>query len=61
MNNLKQNLYITYSNQKVRDLKRQNILKPLDKVITLDCLTYSICKGQFLLKIIFKLIKWINQ
>lgn len=33
---LNKNLYITYSNQKTRDLKRQNILKPLSKVITLD-------------------------
>lgn len=36
MINLNQNLYITYSNQKARDLKRQDILKPLDKIITLD-------------------------
>ena len=36
MNNISQNLYITYSNQKARDLKRQAIIKPLDKVITLD-------------------------
>ena len=38
MNSLSQNLYITYSNQKARDLKRQKILSPLDKVITLDAL-----------------------
>lgn len=38
MNKLSQNLYITYSNQKARDLKTSNILKPLDKVITLDSL-----------------------
>jgi len=33
---LKQNLYITYSNQRVRDLKTSNHFNPLDKVITLD-------------------------
>jgi RecB family exonuclease len=38
MSNLSQNLYITYSNQKVRDLKRQNRLKAFDKVLTLDTL-----------------------
>ena len=36
MINLKQNLYITYSNQKVRDLKLQGVLQPFDKVITLN-------------------------
>ena len=38
MNNLTQNLYITYSNQKARDLKASATLRPLDKVITLDAL-----------------------
>jgi len=38
MNNLVQNLYITYSNQKARDLKASTILNPIDKVITLDSL-----------------------
>ena len=33
--NLSQNLYITYSNQKVRDIKKYHS-KPLDKVTTLD-------------------------
>jgi len=33
---LSQNLYITYSNQKLRDLKQSKILKPLDRVVTLD-------------------------
>jgi len=36
MNNLSQNLYITYSNQRARDLKSNNGLNPLDKIITLD-------------------------
>ena len=36
MDTLKQNLYITYSNQKARDLKQQKIPKPFDSVITLD-------------------------
>ena len=36
MDNLIQNLYITYSNQKARDLKTHGMLKSLDKVITLD-------------------------
>ncbi len=38
MSNLTQNLYITYSNQKARDLKAQSIVSPLDKVTTLDSL-----------------------
>ena len=36
MNNLSSNLYVTYSNQKSRDLKKYNILKPLDKIVILD-------------------------
>ena len=36
MNNLFSNLYVTYSNQKSRDLKKYNILKPLDKIVILD-------------------------
>lgn len=36
MSKLTQNLYITYSNQKARDIKSSSICKPLDKVITLD-------------------------
>jgi hypothetical protein len=36
MKNLKQNLFITYSNQKARDLKQSSLAKPLDRVITLD-------------------------
>jgi len=35
MNNLSQNFYITYSNQKAKDLKGEYILKPLDNVTTL--------------------------
>ena len=31
-----QDLYITYSNQKARDLKNSSLTKPLDKIITLD-------------------------
>lgn len=46
MFNLSQNLYITYSNQKARDLKRQDILKPLDKVITLDNLILEIFESK---------------
>ncbi|MDF1878402.1 PD-(D/E)XK nuclease family protein [Sulfurimonas sp. SAG-AH-194-C20] len=38
MNTLTQNLYITYSNQRMRDLKSSNTLNPLDKVITLESL-----------------------
>ncbi len=38
MDKLKQNLYITYSNQKARDLKLDTTIKPLDKIITLDSL-----------------------
>ncbi len=36
MKTLEQNLYITYSNQRARDLKTQTSLKPFDKVITLE-------------------------
>lgn len=36
MNILLQNLYITYSNQRARDLKVNGSLNPLDKVITLE-------------------------
>ena len=36
MTTLQQNLYITYSNQRARDLKAHGSLNPLDKVITLD-------------------------
>ena len=43
---LNQNLYITYSNQKARDLKRQEILKPLDKVITLDNLILELFESR---------------
>jgi hypothetical protein len=46
MNNLSQNLYITYSNQKARDLKRQNILNPLDKVITLQSLILELFESK---------------
>ena len=42
MNSFSQNLYITYSNQKARDLKREGVLKPLDKVITLDNLVLEL-------------------
>jgi len=35
MSILSQDFYITYSNQKARDIKK-TISKPLDKVITLD-------------------------
>ena len=38
MQQLEQNLYITYSNQRARDLKSSGSLNPLDKVITLDVL-----------------------
>ena len=43
---MKQNLYITYSNQKARDLKRQNLLNPLDKVITLDTLILELFEAK---------------
>ena len=46
MNILKQNLYITYSNQKARDLKRQSFVKPLDKVITLENLILEIFESK---------------
>ena len=46
MSNLSQNLYLTYSNQKARDLKRQNVLKPLDKVITLDSLILELFESR---------------
>ncbi|PHR54382.1 MAG: hypothetical protein COA44_13270 [Arcobacter sp.] len=46
MKNLSHNLYITYSNQKVRDLKKQSILKPLDKVITLDILILEVFESK---------------
>lgn len=36
MKHLEQALYITYSNQRARDLKGSSILSPLDKVITLE-------------------------
>ena len=36
MNTLQQNFYITYSNQRARDLKANASLNPLDKVITLE-------------------------
>ena len=43
---LSNNLYITYSNQKLRDLKRATTLNPLDKVITLDCLILELYESQ---------------
>jgi len=36
MKNLSKNLYITYSNQRARDLKGNTTINPFDKVITLD-------------------------
>jgi len=36
MEQLQQNLYITYSNQRARDLKASGSLRPLDRVTTLD-------------------------
>ncbi len=36
MHNLSQNLYVTYANQRVRDIKANLGIKPLDKVMTLD-------------------------
>ena len=39
------NLYITYSNQKARDLK-SNIIKPLDKVITLENLLLELFESK---------------
>jgi len=65
MNTLKQNLYITYSNQKSRDIK-QTITKPLDKVITLESLIIELFeKNNFEIQvdnilgasIIYKIIK----
>ena len=36
MNKLKQDLFITYSNQKARELKKNSELtNPLDKIVTL--------------------------
>ena len=46
MKNLEQNLYITYSNQKARNLKRQSTLKPLDRVITLDSLILELFESE---------------
>lgn len=46
VNNLKQSLYITYSNQRARDLKKDNFLKPLDKVITLDNLILELFESK---------------
>jgi hypothetical protein len=46
MSSLSQNLYITYSNQKVRDLKSNEIANPLDKVITLDSLILEIFESK---------------
>jgi len=43
---LKQNLYITYSNQKVRDLKLQGVLQPFDKVITLNSLVLELFESR---------------
>lgn len=66
MSNLSQNLYITYSNQKVRDLQRQGIPNPLDKVITLDNLILElfesknfeiIIDGTIAASVIYKIIK----
>ena len=45
MSNIKQNLYITYSNQKARDLKSQKGINPLDKIITLDALILELFEG----------------
>ncbi|GEM_PF-1950475 len=42
MKTIKQDLYITYSNQKARDLKSNGNLNPLDKVITFDSLIEEI-------------------
>jgi len=56
MNNFSQNLYITYSNQKARDLKRQDVLKPLDKVITLDNLILEIFEAKSFEMIIDEII-----
>jgi len=46
MDNLIQNLYITYSNQKARDLKTHGMLKSLDKVITLDNLILELFESK---------------
>jgi len=46
MRNLNKNLYITYSNQKRRDLKKSDFIKPLDKVITLDNLIVEIFESK---------------
>lgn len=42
MNHLPQNLYITFSNQKARDLKSNGGIASLDKVVTLDGLILEI-------------------
>jgi hypothetical protein len=46
MSSLSQNLYITYSNQKVRDLKREQQLNPLDKITTLDSLIVELFENK---------------
>jgi len=46
MNNLSKNLYITYSNQKARDLKAYNNLNALDKVISLDALMLELFESK---------------
>jgi len=56
MNNLEYNLYITYSNQKARDLKNQGIQNPLDKVITLDNLILELFESNNLEIIIDEMI-----
>ena len=46
MHNLSQNLYITYSKQKARDLKVNASLNPLDKVITLDTIILELFESK---------------
>jgi len=66
MDTLSQNLYITYSNQRTRDLKSNGLLNPLDKVITIDALiqeTFEKTNFQFIVddilgaSILYKLIQ----
>ncbi|MEA2049997.1 MAG: hypothetical protein U9O56_04630 [Campylobacterota bacterium] len=46
MRSLNKNLYITYSKQKLRDLKKSNFIKPLDKVIRLDTLIIELFESK---------------
>lgn len=63
---ISKNLYITYSNQKARDLKHLDSIKPFDKIVTLDSLIFELFeKNNFMIiideviasSIIYKIIQ----